>query len=130
MFPTLASLAPSLKYDTQRRYIYALPAMLGKQISGFLLTVAVHQQLAYALPLDAAMNDVLPDPSKTWCSNGALPFVGDCVGSIFYCHAGYVGVAVGGCVRDGTGTWVPSRRWTSDEAMDYLLSGGSKIPPP
>ena len=105
--------------------------MLAKQISGLLLTAAL-QQLAYAFPLDATVNDLSLHPPTTWCTSAALPlpYTVTCIGSIFYCHAGYIGFAAGGCVQDENGLWVPSRKWTPKEALDYILSGGSKLPPP
>ena len=130
MFLTYAYLDRYLKYNTQRLYIYP-PAKLGKQIFGLLLTAAAPlQRLAYAFPLDAAVNDLSPQLPTTWCTSNVVPFIGSCFSPVFYRHLGCVGVPVGGSVQDETGLLVPSRQWTSDEALEYLLSGGSKLPPP
>jgi len=104
--------------------------MLREQVSRLLLVAAL-QQTAYTLPVDVVNNSgPLEDPA-TWCPNrsmGPTPTFTGCSGAAFWCGYWMTGVIVGGCIKDETGGWVPSRKWTGDEVMDYMLSG--KVPAP
>ncbi|KAK4444545.1 hypothetical protein QBC34DRAFT_183640 [Podospora aff. communis PSN243] len=103
--------------------------MFPKQVSRLLL-VATLQQAAYALPVGVVTNSEPPADPATWCPENGLfgptPTFAGCSGAAFWCGYWMTGVIVGGCVKDEAGEWVPSRKWTGNEAMDYMLSG--KVP--
>lgn len=109
--------------------------MLSKQLPGLLLAAAL-QQLAYAFPLNGAVDGPSQQP-RTTCEpkeitcpgNLVVSVAGFCQGSFFLCNLIENIVPIGECVKCDNGLWVPSRQWTAEEHLDYWLGRKKPSPP-